>query len=106
MRKTASFFEFSLCLSRACLGKIIGFIYKWRKTPFFAGKPTVLILSNGGAVAIDGLIDGPRAIVEAFSPAQQTPALASLLFGEENRWGRLPYTICKHAIHTFWPQIR
>lgn len=61
------------------------------------GKPTVLILSNGGAVAIDGLIDGPKAIVEAFSPAQQTPALAALLFGDENRWGRLPYTICKHA---------
>ena len=55
------------------------------------GKPTLLILSNGGAVAIDGLIDGPRAIVEAFSPAQQAAALASLLFGEENRWGRLPY---------------
>ena len=46
------------------------------------GKPTVLILSNGGAVAIDGLIDGPKAIVEAFSPAQQTPALAALLFGD------------------------
>eukprot|EP01046_Picozoa_sp_COSAG06_P037655 COSAG06_NODE_4273_length_4410_cov_5.289754_6_plen_101_part_00 len=26
-----SFFEFSLCLSRACLGKMIVFIYKWRK---------------------------------------------------------------------------
>jgi hypothetical protein len=25
------FLEFSLCLSRACLGKIITFIYKWRK---------------------------------------------------------------------------
>jgi hypothetical protein len=25
------FFEFSLCLSRACLGKIMHFIYKWRK---------------------------------------------------------------------------
>jgi hypothetical protein len=29
--KTASFFEFSLCLSRACLGKMFVFIYKWRK---------------------------------------------------------------------------
>jgi hypothetical protein len=28
VRKT-SFFEFSLCLSRACLGKMIVFIYKW-----------------------------------------------------------------------------
>jgi hypothetical protein len=27
-----SFFEFSLCLSRACLGKTIHFIYKWRKS--------------------------------------------------------------------------
>ena len=27
------FWEFSLCLSRACLGKIIIFIYKWRKKP-------------------------------------------------------------------------
>jgi hypothetical protein len=26
VRKTASFFEFSLCLSRACLGKMIVFI--------------------------------------------------------------------------------
>ena len=25
------FFEFSLCLSRACLGKMFVFIYKWRK---------------------------------------------------------------------------
>ena len=25
------FFEFSLCLSRACLGKMINFIYKWLK---------------------------------------------------------------------------
>ena len=29
--KTALFFEFSLCLSRACLGKIMHFIYKWLK---------------------------------------------------------------------------
>jgi hypothetical protein len=31
VRKTASFLEFSLCLSRACLGKMMHFIYKWRK---------------------------------------------------------------------------
>ena len=35
VRKTASFLEFSLCLSRACLGKIIVFIYKWLKNPVF-----------------------------------------------------------------------
>ena len=30
-----SFFEFSLCLSRACLGKIIVYIYKWLKKTVF-----------------------------------------------------------------------
>jgi hypothetical protein len=29
------FFEFSLCLSRACLGKMFVFIYKWRKKDRF-----------------------------------------------------------------------
>jgi hypothetical protein len=38
VRKTSSFFEFSLCLSRACLGKMIVFIYKWlQKAVFSAG---------------------------------------------------------------------
>jgi hypothetical protein len=31
LRKTPLLFEFSLCLSRACLGKKIVFIYNWRK---------------------------------------------------------------------------
>jgi hypothetical protein len=35
VRKTASFFEFSLCLSRACLGKIIVFVYKWLEKTVF-----------------------------------------------------------------------
>jgi hypothetical protein len=35
VRKTASFFEFSLCLSRACLGKMFVFIYKWLKNAVF-----------------------------------------------------------------------
>jgi len=34
--KTPLFFEFSLCLSRACLGKIMHFIYKWRKNGVFS----------------------------------------------------------------------
>jgi hypothetical protein len=33
--KTASFFEFSLCLSRACLGKMFVFIYKLLKNAVF-----------------------------------------------------------------------
>ena len=31
VRKTAFVLEFSLCLSRACLGKMFVFIYKWLK---------------------------------------------------------------------------
>jgi hypothetical protein len=34
--KTVVVFEFSLCLSRACLGKKIAFMYKWLKTTVFA----------------------------------------------------------------------
>ena len=35
-----SVFEFSLCLSRACLGKKIIFIYEWlKKTVFLPGRP-------------------------------------------------------------------
>ena len=44
-------------------------------------KPTLLILSNGGAVSIDGLVDGSAAIVESFNPGHNAPQLAALLFG-------------------------
>ena len=67
-------------------------------------KPTVLVLTNGGALAIDALVartrptaaaaPGPAAIVEAFNPCTNgATALAQLLFGLENRWGKLPITI-------------
>lgn len=57
------------------------------------GKPTLLIMANGGMLAIDNLIEDLDGIVEAFNPAQSTRALASLLFGDENRWGKLPVTM-------------
>ena len=76
------------------------------------GKPTVVFLMNGGAVALDALLeligaaqaaaaaaaaDGrsfPVALVEAFYPGPRGgTALAQGLFGRHNRWGRLPYTI-------------
>ena len=57
-------------------------------------KPTVLVLTNGGQVAFDNLIQEPQAIVEAFSPCSLgAKALGALLFGRENRWGRLPVTL-------------
>ena len=53
-------------------------------------KPTILVLSNGGQVAIDGLVAGPQAIIEAFNPGVVgATALAQTMFGEHNRWGKL-----------------
>ena len=37
------------------------------------GRPTLLVLSNGCAVALDGLIEGSQAIVETFDPGHNTP---------------------------------
>jgi uncharacterized membrane protein len=34
-KKTPFFFEFSLCLSRACVGKMLIFSIKWRKNGVF-----------------------------------------------------------------------
>ena len=63
------------------------------KAVYKLGKPVVLVLTNGGPLAIDDLVDGAGAIVEAFNPAFGAPMLAATLFGAENRWGKLPYTI-------------
>ena len=58
------------------------------------GKPTVLVLCSGGILSIDSLVTGASAIVEAYNPAVMGPrALAALLFGDENRWGKLVNTV-------------
>ena len=57
------------------------------------GKPVVLVMTNGGPVSIDNLINGSAAIVEAFNPAFGAPMLAKTLFGESNKWGKMPYTV-------------
>jgi beta-D-xylosidase 4 len=59
-------------------------------------KPTVLFLLNGGAVAIDAEVahqgPAPLAIVEAFYPGLRGgEALAQGIFGQHNKFGRLPY---------------
>jgi len=72
-------------------------------------KTTVLVLTNGGALAIDELTershsgspaDAPEpgyAIVEAFNPAVLGgKAIGASLFGIENRWGKLPVTMYPH----------
>ena len=72
-------------------------------------KPIVIVLINGGILSVDlgellpaapggdeagGASSARIALVEAFNPAGQgARALAALLFGAENRWGKLPVTI-------------
>ena len=60
-------------------------------------KPTALVLTNGGALAIDRLVVRPAgqraayAIVEAFNPnVLGARAIGAALFGVGNRWGKLP----------------
>jgi len=59
----------------------------------------VLVLTNGGALAIDKLVahpspDTPYAIVEAFNPSVAGAGpLAEALFGKTNKWGKLPVTM-------------
>jgi beta-glucosidase-like glycosyl hydrolase len=62
-------------------------------------KPVVLVLVNGGQIALDGMTGYPSAIIEAFNPnGIGGTALAASLFGQENRWGKLPYTIYPYSV--------
>lgn len=79
------------------------------------GTPTVFVISNGGAVSLDPLVPAhaagvghagyssggtrltPAAVVEAGYLCDNNQALADLLFGVENRWGKLAYTIYPQA---------
>jgi beta-glucosidase len=57
------------------------------------GKPTVLVLMNGSALAVNWAAEHVPAIVEAWYPGQAGgAAIADVLFGEYNPGGRLPVT--------------
>jgi beta-glucosidase len=57
------------------------------------GKPTVLVLINGSALAVNWAQEHVPAIVEAWYPGQAGgAALADVLFGDYNPAGRLPVT--------------
>ncbi|MDB4912970.1 MAG: glycoside hydrolase family 3 domain protein [Gemmatimonadetes bacterium] len=57
------------------------------------GKPTVLVLLNGSALAVNWAQDNVPAIVEGWYPGQAGgSALADVLFGDYNPAGRLPVT--------------
>jgi len=60
------------------------------------GKPTVLVLLNGSAVAVNWAAGHLPAIVEAWYPGQAAgTAIADVLFGDYDPAGRLPVTFYK-----------
>lgn len=60
------------------------------------GKPVVLVLLNGSALAINWAAEHIPAIVEAWYPGQAGgDAIADVLFGDYNPAGRLPVTFYK-----------
>jgi beta-glucosidase len=62
------------------------------------GKPVVLVLMNGGALAVNWAQGNVPAIVEAWYPGEEGgTALADVLFGDYNPAGRLPVTFYKSA---------
>ena len=57
------------------------------------GKPVVLVLMNGGALALQSAGEKAAAVLEAWYPGQAGgTAIAETLFGENNPSGRLPIT--------------
>jgi beta-glucosidase len=62
------------------------------------GKPVVLVLLNGSAVAINWADEHVPAILEAWYPGQSGGrAVAEALFGDYNPGGKLPVTFYKSA---------
>ncbi len=60
------------------------------------GKPTVLVLLNGSAIAFNWESENIPAILEAWYPGQAGgTAIANILFGDYNPAGRLPLTFYK-----------
>ena len=59
------------------------------------GKPTVLVLLNGSAIAVNWAQANVPAILEAWYPGQAGNAIADVLFGDYNPAGRLPVTFYK-----------
>jgi beta-glucosidase len=61
-----------------------------------AGKPVVVVLLNGSALAVNWANENLPAIVEAWYPGEEGgTAIADVLFGDTNPGGRLPVTFYK-----------
>jgi len=67
------------------------------------GKPIVLVLLNGGALAIPWAAEHVPAVIEAWYPGQAGgEAIADVLFGDYNPSGRLPITFY-HSLNDLPP---
>lgn len=74
------------------LGDQVGLI----KSVIATGVPTVVVLINGSAVAMQEWIEQAPAVLEAWYPGEQGgTAIAETLFGDNNPGGRLPMTFPK-----------
>jgi hypothetical protein len=63
-----------------------------------AGKPTVLVLSNGRPLSIRWAAEHVPAIVEAWNSGERGgEAVADVLFGDVNPSGKLPITVPRHS---------
>lgn len=64
-------------------------------------NPNVVVLvAVGGAVLVEDFIDDTRALVQTFYYGQEGgTAIASLLFGDINFQGRLPFTVATASSH-------
>lgn len=66
------------------------------KAVSLTGKPVVLLLLNGSALAVNWASENVPAIVEAWYPGEEGgSAIADVLFGDYNPGGRLPVTFYK-----------
>ena len=75
--RNTSFFEFSLCLSRACLGQNIAFIHKWLKKTVFSPLSRAL-KSNAVAPARAANVPAENAhLFLRFSYVRPEPVLAN-----------------------------
>ena len=60
------------------------------------GKPIILILTNGSALAVNWAKENANAIIEAWYPGEEGGnAISDVLFGKYNPAGRLPVTFYK-----------
>lgn len=61
-----------------------------------SGKPVVLVLLNGSALAVNWADENVNAIIEAWYPGEEGGnAIADVIFGNYNPAGRLPVTVYK-----------